>query len=106
MQVVRPSLEDRDVWQTPTGKRRRGESLERSLDLEYRRRWRALVLILKARLVAVENRFSTFKEAFLGETLLPDGTTVNDHLLPQLERTYETSKMPMMLPWSGKKVPS
>ena len=56
----------------------------------------------KAKLEAVESEITTFEEEFLAHILLPDGQTAGDYLLPQLERVYETGKMPTMLPMLAK----
>jgi hypothetical protein len=64
-------------------------------------RWRALYLVIKARLEAIEAGITTFDEAFLAETVLPDRTTVAETMLPQIESAYSTGKMPPLLPYYG-----
>ena len=63
-----------------------------------RQRWRALLLVVKAKLESVESGIETFEEAFLAHILLPDSTTVGQYLTPQLEQAYETGNMPSLLP--------
>ena len=63
-----------------------------------RQRWRALALIIKAKLEAVEAGISSFELEFLPYTVLPNGTTVGDWVLPQIERALESGAMPPMLP--------
>jgi hypothetical protein len=65
-----------------------------------RQRWRALALVVKAKLEAVECGISTFEEEFLAWMMLPDGSTVGDRMLPQLETAYRTGQMPPLLPWN------
>lgn len=43
---------------------------------EERRRWRVLLLWVKAQLEAIESKLVTFEEVFLPWTLLADGSTV------------------------------
>jgi hypothetical protein len=63
-----------------------------------RQRWRALALVVKAKLEAVEAGIATFEDEFLAYTMLPGGETVGQWLTPQLDRVYELDKMPPMLP--------
>lgn len=71
--------------------RNRWEKIERS-------RWRSLVLIVKAKIIAIEDGISTFEREFLADTVMHDGGTVGAWLQPQLEAMYKTGKMPSLLP--------
>ena len=62
-----------------------------------RQRWRALALVVKAKLEAVESGVATFEQEFLPYTLLPDGRTAGEWALPQIEKAYEIGKMPPLL---------
>jgi hypothetical protein len=64
-------------------------------------RWRALWLVIKAKLEAIDVGIITIEEAFLAETILPDRRTVADVMLPQIESAYGTGKMPPLLPYYG-----
>ena len=57
---------------------------------EWRRRWRAAVLILKARLEAVASGDADFETMFLGDILLPDGSTLSELAKPKLVLAYES----------------
>ena len=83
---------------TPTGKRRTATAAEKVYQQAVRQRWRALTLIVKAKLEAIETGITTFEEEFLSYIVLPDNSTVGETLLPQLEDTYRTGEMPPMLP--------
>lgn len=63
-----------------------------------RQRWRALALVIKAKLEAVEAGIVTFDEEFAMHFLLPNGQTVGDWVAPQLEQVYATGAMPALLP--------
>ena len=73
-------------------------------DQELRSRWRALLLVLKAKLEAVETGISTFDEEFLAHIQLPSGERVGDWLQPQVERAYLAGAMPSLLIGSPKEV--
>lgn len=64
-------------------------------------RWRALLLVIKARLEAIDLGIMSFEEAFLAETVLPDRSTVAETMLPQIATAYGSGRMPPLLPWHG-----
>lgn len=64
---------------------------------EIRRRWRALALAIKAKLEVVDSEIATFEQEFAIHTVLPDGSTVAERLMPTIEKAYETGKMPRTL---------
>lgn len=63
-----------------------------------RQRWRALLLVIKAKLEAVEAGITTVEDEFLSATMLPSGETVGEFVGPQIEETYRTGGMPSLLP--------
>lgn len=63
-----------------------------------RQRWRALALVVKAKLEAVESGISTVEDEFLAHILIGDGQTFGEWAKPQLEATYQTGLMPAQLP--------
>jgi hypothetical protein len=70
---------------------------EKKWEQACRQRWRALNLVVKAKLEAVETGITTFEDEFLAHIVLPDGKTVGKWMRPQLQKTYESGKMPPML---------
>jgi hypothetical protein len=62
-----------------------------------RQRWRALALVIKAKLEAVETGITTFEDEFLAHIILPDGKTVGKWFGAQLEAAYANNKMPLLL---------
>jgi hypothetical protein len=50
-----------------------------------RQRWRALFLVIKAKLEAVNSGISIFEEEFLANIVTQDGSTVGEHLVPRLQ---------------------
>jgi len=64
---------------------------------ENRQRWRALLLVIKAKLEAVESQIATFESEFLAHIVLPNNRTVGQEFIPQLSQIYKTGKMPKLL---------
>lgn len=62
-----------------------------------RQQWRALLLVIKAKLEAVENRIEHFEEAFMAQIVMPDDQTISHHLRPQIADAYKTGKLPKQL---------
>jgi hypothetical protein len=62
-----------------------------------RQRWRALALVVKAKLEAVESGISEFEHEFLAHIVLPDGSTVGNQIAPYIEKAYESGTMPKFL---------
>lgn len=60
--------------------------------------WRALLLVIKAKLEAVDAGISCFEDEFLAHIMLPNGQQVGQWLRPQLALTYEQGNMPALLP--------
>ncbi|HWP59474.1 MAG TPA: hypothetical protein VNL14_16400 [Candidatus Acidoferrales bacterium] len=65
---------------------------------EVRRRWRALALVIKAKLEAVESGITTFEHEFMAHFVMPDGKTFAEHAMPAIEQAYATGKVPALLP--------
>ena len=63
-----------------------------------RQRWRALLLVVKAKLEAVESGITTFDDEFMPWVVLPSGETLAEWARPQLERLIAGGKMPPLLP--------
>jgi hypothetical protein len=80
LDLPRPS----DFAETEKG-RSRPESAQRSeCDKAVRQRWRALLLVIKAKLEAIEAGVSTFETEWLPYVVLPGGKTVAEHIGPQI----------------------
>ena len=94
-----PDRSAREFTHTPArGMPRSPEAREAAYNQAVRQRWRALLLVIKAKLEAVDAGISTLEEEFLAATVLPDNRTVGAWLLPQLDRAYASGKLPPMLP--------
>ena len=72
----------------------------KTYDQLCRQKWRALALVVKAKLEAVESSITTMEQEFLAHIVLPGGKTFGDSVIPQLDKIYETGKVPA-LDWEG-----
>ena len=92
-------LPQRDEFKlTETGRTRTENSQYEAWEKACRQRWRALKLVIQAKLEAVECGISVFEDEFLSNIMLPDGQTVGDFMRPQINQVYISGKMPPMLP--------
>jgi hypothetical protein len=73
---------------------RNAAGVAKVVEQEERTRWRALLLVIKAKLEAVESRIATFEDEFLAHTVLPNQQTVAEYIGPQVAQMYETGRMP------------
>jgi hypothetical protein len=80
-----------------TFQRAEGEA-EKRWEQASRQRWRALVLVVKAKLEAVDAGITTFEEEFLAHIVLPTGQTVFEATHAGIEHAYTTGTMPALLP--------
>lgn len=69
-------------------------------DQQCRSRWRCLTLAIKAKLECVESGITTLEQEFMAHIVLPNGSTVGQVMLPQIEQAYESKKMPPLLGYS------
>lgn len=77
----------------------RTEEASRKLyEQAVRQRWRALALVIKAKLEAVECGITTFEDEFLANIVLPNGDLVGAVLKQQVALAYSTGRMPDLLP--------
>ena len=80
---------------TPGGAYREPHVRKKQHAQGVRQRWRQLLLMLKGKFEAVEAGVVTFEEEFLPYFVMPDNSTVANHVVPMLEEAYETGKMPV-----------
>lgn len=69
---------------TPSMKERTELQWEEALKQEVRRRWRSLLLVVKAKLTAVADGITTLEREFLADMVTDDGRTVGERVLPML----------------------
>ena len=81
------------------------EVVGREWEQACRQKWRALALVIKAKLEAVEAGIVTFEQEFLGQVVLPDDTTVYDQTRDRVALAYDTGQLQPLLPPPGRERP-
>lgn len=83
------------------GRRRTPRQQQTAFEQGERQRWRAVLILVKAKLEACASGISTIQREFLADTLFAAGgggtMKVDDWLLPQLEESYASGGTPQML---------
>ena len=85
------SYATRQVQRAPAAAQKAYEQAERQA-------WRALVLVIKAKLEAVEAGITSIEQEFLPNMVLPDNSTVGETMLPRLREIITSGHLPPMLP--------
>lgn len=99
VRITLPLPERESFNLTPKGYDRAPAEAEKAYQAEIRRRWRALLLIVKAKLEAVDSGITTIEREFLADVVIPDtGETFMDRVGPGLERLYAEHGIPELLP--------
>lgn len=62
-------------------------------DRELRRRWRCLVLSVKAKFATIDAGIASLEEEFLANVMTPDQKTVYDHIQARIKEMYESGKV-------------
>lgn len=79
------------------------DAADKAWEQACRQKWRALALVIKAKLEAVAAGITTVEDEFLAHTMLPDGSTFGAWAKPQIEKVYLTGGMPSSLLLEGPK---
>ncbi len=95
-----PDRNDREFTHHSRGART-ASAAESAYEQASRQRWRALALVVKAKLEAVEAGITTFEEEFLAHLVLPSGTSVFDSVAPAIELAYATGDTRPLLQIGG-----
>lgn len=95
-----PAKDDRRFHTTPHGRRRTAADAQRAHEQHVRSSWRALYLVIKAKLEAVEAGIGVFESEFLAHIVLPGtGQTFGEWAIPRIAEAYDNgAAMPPMLP--------
>jgi len=96
--VPLPDRDSRQFTHTPTKHQRRSDTqIEAAYEQAVRQRWRALALVVKAKLEAVASGIVTFEQEFLPHILMPTGGTVYEQIAPSIATAYETGQPTQLL---------
>jgi len=97
--VPLPSRESEEFTHTGVrGLRRDTTSAFRAWERACRQRWRALALVIKAKLEAVERGITELDSEFLAHFVLPNGSTIGQVMKPKMDRLCATGDLPPLLP--------
>lgn len=84
---------------TKDGRQVRFQVTQDSLDAQSnRQKARALLLVLKAKLEAVESGVMLFEDEFLANIVLPTGRMVGQEVRERIAYAYSTGETPALLP--------
>lgn len=97
-----PDPDDPLYTETPGGKVRADTAARAAWEQSIRARWRALGLIVKAKLEAVEAGVVEFDVEFMANLVMPDGRTVGEAISEQLADAIDTGTVPALLPGGGR----
>lgn len=93
-----PDPKDPRIIYTPSRKYlRTADERTKAYADEVRRRWRALLLLIKARFEAVEAQITTLAEEFLPNVVLPNGESVAEWALRDIGPAIAEGRMPATL---------
>lgn len=97
-----PDRNDPAFVLTPAKKAKRSPGdAEKAWEQACRQCWRALALVIKAKLEAVDAGISEFESEFLANVVLPNGATVGDFIRPQIASAYSGGGMPQLAIGAG-----
>lgn len=98
IKFVLPLPKKEEYRLTATGRTRTENSQYEAWEQACRQRWRALKLVIQAKLEAVECGISLFEDEFMANIVLPGGETVGDSIRPQISEAYRIGTIPRILP--------
>lgn len=83
MQVSLPKQDE--FATTESGRHRQSQSVQfAAWEKECRRRARSLAAVIKAKLVAIDDKVATLEAEFLPYIVMANGISIGDHLIPKL----------------------
>jgi hypothetical protein len=82
---------------------RTDSQVSKEREQELRRRWRALLLVVKAKLEAVDSNISSFDEEFMAHIVTESGRTIGEMIIPQLDKVAASGHLPPLLPGKSEK---
>lgn len=98
--LTMPSRTERRFTHHAAGPRT-ASAAENLYEQAVRQKWRALLLIVKAKLEAVESGIVTFEQEFLPHIIMPGGKTVYESVAAGIEAAYVSGKVSPLLQIEG-----
>lgn len=94
--ITLPDATSREFTHTPTGQPRAQSTQRTEHEKAVRQLWRALGLVIKAKLEAVESQIASFDEEFFAYLVLPNGQTVYEQVHEQVALSIDTGSAPRL----------
>jgi len=88
-----PMPSQKDFAVTEKGRKRVESQVDAEYEKECRRRWRAICLVLKAKLELIYMGASTIEKEFMLHMVLDNGSTVQEKLLPHINEIVKADKI-------------
>lgn len=83
---------------SPAKRDRTQADLKAEHEQHIRQRWRAMLVVIKAKLIAYDEGIETLEEVFFRWTVVPGSEqTIEEMIEPQIQAAYTTGKLPPML---------
>jgi hypothetical protein len=94
IRFVLPRPPRKDFSLSPAGWARTARQIDLAIEQADRQRWRALFLVIRAKLESVEAGISIFEEEFMAFIVVPgENRTVGEILLPRIQSgTFDVSR--------------
>jgi hypothetical protein len=92
-------LPEKDEYKYTPGRNylRTPQDKEKHWEQGCRSQWRALVEVIKSKLIAIEAKIVSQDNEFLAYTVLPSGETVGEIFSPQIQKMVDGKKVPLLL---------
>jgi len=99
MLVPLPKTDEKRFMFAPnsTWRRRTKDQQQKAYEQATRARWRAVVLLLKAKLEAIALGLSTPEREFLADLRLPNGATVHELVAREIDIAYAVGTTPALM---------
>lgn len=96
MTLIMPEPDDEEFTTTPAGRQRSPEPARQAYEQACRSRWRALLLIVKAKLEAVSIGITTIEREFMPDILMPNGMTLGQMVAEQRPALEKGGKLKLL----------
>lgn len=97
-EIVEASVANDALGRPRTSANLAGGTIKAAMQQAHRSRWRELLLLIRAKLVAIESGIVSVEEEFHAHVILPTGQTMHEWSAPYLKQAYLAGELPPMLP--------
>lgn len=95
LELPLPDVGDKSIRYAKGGKRRTEQQQQTAHNQAIRQAWRVLLLLVKAKLEAVDAGISTVEKEFFADLVLPSGRRLFDELQPRLPQLAAGESLPL-----------